>query len=127
MTLQEIMNTNPISVEPSTTAAAAARQMARSNVGSLPVCREGGMLCGFVTDRDLTLRCLAAELGGETPVSRVMSGRIVSAEPGVTLSQARSLMERERIRRLPVTRGGKLVGVVSMADVVAALEENHNP
>lgn len=127
MTLQEIMNTNPISVEPSTTAAAAARQMARSNVGSLPVCREGGMLCGFVTDRDLTLRCLAAELGGETPVSRVMSGRIVSAEPGVNLAQARSLMERERIRRLPVTRGGKLVGVVSMADVVAALEGNHNP
>ena len=46
MTLEEIMTENPIWVNPTTTASAAARQMLRSNLGGLPVCSESGKLCG---------------------------------------------------------------------------------
>lgn len=120
MTLAQIMTKEPVSVGLQTTVGAAARQMQRSNVGSLPVCAENGKLLGFVTDRDLTLRCLGAEISAQTPVSRVMTRRVVSVDPGWEPKAAEKLMRQENIHRLPVTQDGKLVGIVSMADIVAA-------
>lgn len=122
MTLAQIMTKEPVSVGLQTTVGAAARQMQRSNVGSLPVCAENGKLLGFVTDRDLTLRCLGAEISAQTPVSRVMTRRVVSVDPGWEPKAAEKLMRQENIHRLPVTQDGKLVGIVSMADIVAGKE-----
>lgn len=122
MTLSQIMTRQPICVGLQTTVGAAARQMQRSNVGSLPVCAENGKLLGFVTDRDLTLRCLGAEMSAQTPVSRVMTRRVVSVDPGWEPKAAAALMRQENIHRLPVTQDGKLVGIVSMADIVAGKE-----
>lgn len=125
MTLREIMTANPISVSPQTTASAAARQMLRSNIGGLPVCTQSGKLCGFITDRDLTLRCLAAEQSMQTTVEKLMTKRIFSATPDWDAEQARTFMEEEHLHRLPVTVDGKLVGVVSLADIVVPEEEKH--
>lgn len=120
MTLEEIMTENPIWVNPTTTASAAARQMLRSNVGGLPVCSEGGRLCGFITDRDLALRCLAAEEPGGTAVGKLMTRQVVSATPDWEVHSARRLMVERNLHRLPVTVDGKLVGVVTLADIVAS-------
>lgn len=123
MTLEEIMTRNPVTIGPQATAASAARQMQRSNLGGLPVCSETGRLLGYLTDRDLTLRCLAAEQGGDTLVSGLMTRRVVSAGPDWELNSARRLMLDEDIHRLPVTVEGRLVGMVSMSDIVPELEK----
>ena len=119
MTLKEIMTVNPLSVSPSTGASAAARQMLRSNLELLPVCTDSGRLCGCITDRDLALRCLAAEQPGETSVGKLMTRRVVSVTPDWDVRQARDFMQRENLRRLPVTVEGKLVGMVELADIVS--------
>ncbi|MFR1233294.1 MAG: CBS domain-containing protein [Evtepia gabavorous] len=59
--MRDIMNPHVVSIDPTESAALAARLLARHNVGSLPVCGSGGQLQGMVTDRDIVLRCVAAE------------------------------------------------------------------
>ena len=59
--VRDIMNPHVVSIDPTESAALAARLLARHNVGSLPVCGSGGQLQGMVTDRDIVLRCVAAE------------------------------------------------------------------
>lgn len=124
MTLEEIMTRNPVTIGPLTTAAAAARQMQRSCLGGLPVCSENGKLVGYLTDRDLTLRCIAAEQSGDTPVSRLMTKRVVSVGPDWEINSARRLMLDEDIHRLPVTVAGKLVGMVTLSDIAAETEKS---
>ena len=60
MTVQELMNTKVITVEPTASTALAARLLSRYNVGALPVCTSDKRLRGIVTDRDIVLRCIAA-------------------------------------------------------------------
>ena len=61
MQVSELMNSHVISVTPDETASLAARLLHRHNIGSLPVCEDDGKLKGILTDRDIVLRCVAAE------------------------------------------------------------------
>ena len=61
MQVRDLMNPSVVSITPSESASLAARLLSRHNVGSLPVCGEDGGLRGIVTDRDIILRCVAAE------------------------------------------------------------------
>ncbi len=118
MLVSELMNSNVISVSPDDSAALAARMLYRYNVGSLPVCREDGRLHGIVTDRDIVLRCVAAESDPETtPVKDIMTKSLVTVAPHDDVRQAAQLMATAQVRRLPVTDNGKLVGMVSLGDM----------
>ena len=61
MEVKELMNPGVVWIEPTATAALAARLLSRHNLGALPVCAGDGRLRGMVTDRDIVLRCVAAE------------------------------------------------------------------
>ena len=61
MQVKDLMNPSAVTVEPTSTAALAARLISRHNVGALPVCGADRRLRGVVTDRDIVLRCVAAE------------------------------------------------------------------
>ena len=118
MKVKECMTKNVICVGEHESAGVAARLMARYNLGSLPVRRLDGSLAGMLTDRDLVLRCMAADKNaGSVRVGSVMTGRIVSAQAGMDVSQAAALMAKEQVRRLPVTEQGRLVGLVTLADL----------
>ena len=118
--IREAMTSNPTSVEPSTTAAEAARTMKSENVGSLPIV-EDGRLVGVVTDRDLAIRVLAEDRGADTPVGEIASKDVVTVDPEQSLEEAARLMAEHQVRRLPVTEeDGKLVGIVAQADVAQA-------
>ncbi len=118
MEVREIMTAPAIAVGQDESVAAAARLLRRYNLGALPVCDAAGRLRGIVTDRDIALRCFALEEGGvNTRVSEIMSRGIVTAEPGDSVETAARTMARERVRRLPVTEGGRLVGMVSLCDM----------
>lgn len=120
MELKEIMSTEVLRIHPEATVAFAARQLAGNNIGALPVCGNDGRLVGMVTDRDLVIRCLAAERSGEgTRVREVMTGSVVWAPPDMEISAAAALMGRKQVRRLPVVESGRLCGMVSLGDLAS--------
>lgn len=116
--VRDCMTRDIVSLSEDESAAAAARMMARYNVGALPVRGRGGRLVGIVTDRDLVLRCVASgETASSVPVGRIMTSRVVAVDPADSVLRAAEIMAQEQVRRLPVTEGGRLVGMVSLADV----------
>lgn len=117
--MRDIMNPHVVSIDPTESAALAARLLARHNVGSLPVCGSGGQLQGMVTDRDIVLRSVAAE---EDPRSvpgaqhHVPAGRRCHPRRTTCARPAR-LMSSQQVRRLPVVDKDRVVGVVSLGDL----------
>lgn len=125
MLVSELMSKSVISVSPNDTVSEVSRLLERYNIGSVPVCRDNKTLCGIITDRDIVTRCLAAELDPyETPVREVMSKSVTSVSPHDDVREASHKMTEKRIRRVPVSDNGKLVGMISLADMARMNEYN---
>jgi CBS domain-containing protein len=91
------------------------------NIGSLFVSR-GNEIVGIVTDTDMVRRVVA--VGGDPAhkvIEQIMSAPIMTIEESKTLLDANDLMAREHLRHLGVTRNGKLVGMISVRDLVVFL------
>ncbi|MEO6225924.1 MAG: CBS domain-containing protein [Sphingomicrobium sp.] len=93
-------------------------QLGARRIGALPVVEDGRVI-GIISERDV-IYCLRAHGPAvlEWPVERVMTAPVVTTEPGSAVLAALALMTQRRIRHLPVVTGGKLVGVVSIGDLV---------
>ena len=118
MQVRDLMNQSVVSITPAESASLAARLLSRHNIGSLPVCGEDGGLRGMVTDRDIVLRCVAAEEDpAQTPVRDIMTRSCTTVAPGDDCREATRLMSAQQVRRLPVVEDGRLVGIVSLADL----------
>lgn len=120
--VREAMTPGVRSVSPTDSLREAAQAMREQDVGSLPVV-EDGRVVGIITDRDIVVRAVAEGVDPRTAtVGDVTSGDLVTVEPDEDLDDALKLMAQHRVRRLPVVKDGRLVGVVAQADV--ALEAN---
>src|SRR5215210_6183688 len=109
-TIQDVMTSNPTTIQPTTSAQDAARTMKSEDVGSLPIV-ENDRLTGVVTDRDLALRVLGEGRGGETPVAEIASKDVVTVDPQQSLEEAARLMAEHQVRRLPAgEKEGSLFG-----------------
>lgn len=118
MQVRDFMNPSVVSITPCESAALAARLLSRHNVGSLPVCGEDGGLRGIVTDRDIVLRCVAAEEDpAQTQVKDIMSRNCAVVSPDDDAREATRMMAQHQVRRLPVLEGGQVVGMVSLGDL----------
>ena len=118
MQVRDLMNPSVVSITPSESASLAARLLSRHNVGSLPVCGEDGGLRGIVTDRDIILRCVAAEEDpAQTLVRDIMTRGCASVSPRDDCREATRLMSVQQVRRLPVVDKDRVVGVVSLGDL----------
>ena len=118
MKVNQIMTSPAVCISPEESVQVAARQLTHYNIGALPVCGKDGKLCGMVTDRDLVIRCMAANRDpAKTSVREVMTNRVLSADGQMDVAVAAHLMGREQIRRLPVTENGRLCGVVTLGDL----------
>ena len=118
MQIKDLMNPSVVSIEPGSSCALAARLISRHNVGALPVCASDGRLRGMVTDRDIVLRCVAAEEDpAQTPVRDIMTRGCATVSPQDDCREATRLMARQQVRRLPVVDRGKLVGMISLSDL----------
>ena len=123
MLVSELMNDNVISIAPEESASRAARLFFRYNVGAVPVCTDDRKLRGIVTDRDIVLRCVAAENDPETtPVREIMSKSVITVAPSDDVREAARRMAQGQIRRVPVVDGGKLVGMLSLGDMAKTHE-----
>ena len=116
--VQELMTSNPCSIDSDKSVAYAAKMMRDENVGLAPIV-EGNRLIGTVTDRDIAIRVVAEGKDPEsTKVTEVASTDLVTVDPQQNLDEALTLMARHQVRRLPVVEeDGRLVGVVAQADV----------
>ena len=118
MEIKDLMNPSVVTIEPTASAALAARLLSRHTVGSLPVCGEDRRLRGMVTDRDIVLRCVAAEEDpAQTLVRDIMTRGCASVSPHEDCRAATRLMAQQQVRRLPVVEEGKLVGMLSLGDL----------
>ena len=97
---------------------AAVDTLGQRRIGALPVV-EGDRIVGIMSERDV-IYCLR-DHGAEVldwPVSRVMTSPAITAEPATPILSALGLMTERRIRHLPVAEGGRLIGIVSIGDLV---------
>jgi CBS domain-containing protein len=110
-----------ITVERDTDAQTAARIMRDRGIGSLFV-TNGKEIVGILTDTDMVRRVVAAGADTQkTTVEQIMSAPIMTIEEGKTLLDANDLMAQSHLRHLGVTRDGKLVGMISVRDLVVFL------
>lgn len=115
--VRHAMTQSPQTVGPDMNAADAAGLMKSLDVGVIPVVQEE-RLVGLVTDRDLVLRVLAERKDPmEVRIGDILTRSPVTVTPDTRLSEARELMQKHRIRRLPVVKGEELVGILSMGDL----------
>lgn len=114
-----------ITVSPATRVADAIRLMSESRVGSVMVVAESGEAVGIFTERDvLNLLASKGEGAGAVPVEDVMTRKLVVAEPGTKIDETLAAMTDNRCRHMPVLEEGKVLGVISIGDLVKAkLEE----
>jgi CBS domain-containing protein len=143
MQVRDVMTTDVISVAPSATVAEIAKLFLDRRISGAPVVGDDGALRGVVSEGDLVRR---AEIGTETRRSwwlslftsaeekqahyvkehgrtaeQVMTRRVVTTGEDATLAEVAGLLERHGVKRLPVVRDGKVVGIVSRANVLQGL------
>jgi CBS domain-containing protein len=143
MRAAEIMTLEPVSIFPDASIQEAIRLMLQHKFSGLPVVNKSGAIVGIVTEGDLLRRAeigtqrkrprwieffigpgrLAAEYvhASGRKVEEVMSTNVHTVTEDTSLDEIVGLMEHRQIKRLPVVRGGKLIGIVSRANLVRAL------
>jgi CBS domain-containing protein len=110
-----------VTVDRDTDARTAAALMRDRNIGSLFVTR-GKEVVGILTDTDMVRRVVAVGLdAAKTPVEQLMSAPIMMIEENKTLLDANDMMAGAHLRHLGVSRDGKLVGMISVRDLVVFL------
>ncbi len=97
--------------------------MSQHKVGAVPVLH-GDRLVGIFSERDLMVRCVAGRLDIEkTKIEDAMTKRVILMEADDSCEECLQIMKQEGIRHVPVRDGNKLVGVVSMRDIMQAQVE----
>ena len=120
MRVRDVMTPRPRAVTPDDSVARAAEIMRDLEVGAVPVVDDlaGMRLCGVITDRDVTVRCVASRHRGDCPVRDHMSaGHLETVEPDDDVDAVMACMRAGGVRRVLVTAGGRLVGIVSLGDL----------
>jgi CBS domain-containing protein len=105
-------------VSPTDAVYRALQLMAENNVGSVMV-SDGGHMVGIFTERDYCRKIiLMGRSSLNTPIQEIMTQKMITVRPEQTLEECLELMTKYHIRHLPVQDGEKLVGIVSMRDVM---------
>src|SRR5436190_21858944 len=111
MKVVDVMTTNVITIPMHQTKQQAARLLSQHHISGLPVVNDEQLVVGIVTEYDVISK------QGQT-VDEIMTRGVISVTPDTNLDEVSHLLVHERIKRLPVLDQGKLVGIVSRADLV---------
>jgi CBS domain-containing protein len=119
MQVKDVMTSGVECISPTATLREAAQRMKELDVGPLPICGEDDRLAGMITDRDITIRAVAAGLDPSTAEVRdIMTPNVIYCFEDQDISDAAHMMEQNQIRRLLVlNRDKRLVGILSLGDL----------
>jgi CBS domain-containing protein len=124
LSVQQLLDHKPkgiYSIAPDEPVLAAIRKMAEHHVGALLV-MSADKLVGIVSERDYARKVvLLGRSSTETKVSAIMTGKVISVTPRQDAQDCMRLMTDKRIRHLPVVQGDRVVGVLSIGDLVRAV------
>ena len=110
-----------LSIDPSATVFDAVAKMAEKDVGSLVV-MDDDQIVGMITERHYARNVvLKGKTSPATPISDIMERNVVVVQPEQSVEQCMAIMTDKRIRHLPVVDGGKLIGVISIGDLVKSI------
>ncbi len=132
MRLEDILavkGTTVFTTSPEVSLADVVRLMVENNIGSMLVCERdltlGERLVGIITERDM-LRCSAAGKYDLTQltVAEVMTTKVITAKPTDSVTDLMGVMTTHRIRHVPIMSGGRLVGMVSIGDLLKAQHDH---
>lgn len=120
-TLRQLLQAKPagiLSIAPDARVIDALKVMAEKNVGALLV-MDSGRLIGIITERDYARKViLHGKSSLDTPVREIMTDKVLCVHPDQSVEECMGLMTDKRIRHLPVMDGDKLIGVLSIGDLV---------
>lgn len=109
------------SLAPTASVQDALELMAKNNVGSVVVA-DGDCLLGMFTERDFARKCGLKELAPrDIPVRDLMTSNLLTVSPSQTIDDCMEMITDNRVRHLPVVEHGRLVGIISIGDVVKAV------
>jgi CBS domain-containing protein len=118
VTVGQLMKTDLVTVDAGTSVIEAAKLMKVCNVGSVLIAREGCVI-GIVTESDIVKKVIGSDRGPNLiPVEDIMSSPVVGIEARRPLTEAADLMNKHQSRHLSVTKGGALVGILSVRDLL---------
>jgi CBS domain-containing protein len=121
-TVEEIMTTNPRTVNVDDTVLQAAQLMRDNDIGDVIVV-EDGQVTGIVTDRDIAVRAVAEGRDPEsTTVGEIATTEVQAIEPDASVDDTLRMMREHDIRRLPIVKNGRPVGIVSLGDLAVERE-----
>lgn len=113
------------SAPPETTVVEAVKEMDRHCIGALLVI-DHGRIVGIFTERDVLTRVVAAGLDpNATPIEKVMSRDLTMVASSTTVEEVMTLITNRRFRHLPVVDNGRLVGLVSIGDILRRMVDTH--
>ena len=123
-TINQVLDTkghDVLTVGPDDTVLRALEQMASKNVGAVIV-TENGAPVGIFTERDYARSViLKGRSSPTTPVREVMSSEVIFVRPEQTVEECMAIMSDKRFRHMPVLQEGKLIGIVSIGDLVKTI------
>ena len=113
-TVAEVMNTNVLAVDPTASIGEAAEKMMDAGVGAVVVMEDMVRLVGIVTERDILRAVAQRARAAEARVRQWMTESVITIEPETTVEDAAKMMFERNFRHLPVTKDGRLLGIVSL-------------
>lgn len=122
-TLKDIMTTDLTTLDSTATLREVAHEMKRDDIGNVLI-MDGETLLGIVTDRDIVVRAVAEGRDGKSPVADIITRDVFTMPTQTDVKDAAKAMAEKQLRRLPVTDGGKVVGIISLADLATRTESN---
>lgn len=115
-TLKDIMTPDLTTVDTGATLKEVATHMKEQGIGNVLI-MDGDLLTGIITDRDIVVRAVAYGHDFGTPASDYATGDVFTMTADTTVEEAAREMSHRQLRRLPVTEGSRLVGIVSLGDL----------
>ena len=121
--VKHVMTNSVVSIDSTVTATDAAKMMEDVGVGAIVVL-ENNLPVGIITDRDFAIKITAHSYPIDTPVRRIMSSPLISVDPDSNLWIASDLMSTRNVRKLPVIEDDKVVGILTLSDLVKHIADH---
>jgi CBS domain-containing protein len=123
MLLKDVMNTEVARIHPDKTVKYAGQILKAVNIGCVVVV-EGDKIVGILTERDIVQKVVTAGLDPDsTRVRDIMSRQVITMNEDESISSAVECMEKHNIKKIPVANDGKVIGMVTMTDLLKLLEK----